>query len=102
MKAVIYNKKRSGDKLIYGETEKPSPKGSEVLVKIHAVSVNAADYRSWATCPLPPEENFLPFGILAGEKAVHYWHLASLIALIGCRLPWLQCRKVKAYETLGI
>ncbi len=29
-------------------------------------------FSPWATCPLPPGENFLPFGIMAGEKAVHY------------------------------
>ncbi len=29
-------------------------------------------FSPYATCPLPPGENFLPFGITAGEKAVHY------------------------------
>ncbi len=29
-------------------------------------------FSPYATCPLPPAENFLPFGITAGEKAVHY------------------------------
>jgi len=29
-------------------------------------------FSPYATCPLPPRENFLPFGIMAGEKAVHY------------------------------
>ena len=29
-------------------------------------------FSPWATCPLPPRENFLPFGITAGEKAAHY------------------------------
>jgi uncharacterized protein len=34
-------------------------------------------FSPWATCPLPPEENFLPFGIMAWEKAVHYQHLSA-------------------------
>jgi 2-desacetyl-2-hydroxyethyl bacteriochlorophyllide A dehydrogenase len=46
MKAVVYNKKSKGDKLVYTDVEKPSPRDTEVLVKIHASSVNAADYRS--------------------------------------------------------
>lgn len=29
-------------------------------------------FSPYATCPLPPRENFLPFGITAGEKASHY------------------------------
>ena len=29
-------------------------------------------FSPYATCPLPPRENFLPFKVLAGEKAVHY------------------------------
>lgn len=29
-------------------------------------------FSPYATCPLPPGENFLPFGITAGEKAVHF------------------------------
>ncbi|MFO7923503.1 MAG: DUF1684 domain-containing protein [Bacteroidales bacterium] len=29
-------------------------------------------FSPWATCPLPPRENFLPFAVTAGEKASHY------------------------------
>ena len=46
MKAVVYHKKGSPDKLIYSEIEKPQPNDDEVLIKTMAVSVNAADYRS--------------------------------------------------------
>ena len=46
MKAVVYNKKGLPDKLIYCDVEKPKPNDNEVLVKILAVSANAADYRS--------------------------------------------------------
>lgn len=46
MKAVVYNKKGTPDKLIYNEVDKPEPNDEEVLVKTMAVSVNAADYRS--------------------------------------------------------
>jgi NADPH:quinone reductase-like Zn-dependent oxidoreductase len=46
MKAVIYNKKGSPEKLIFCETDKPVPNDNEVLIKVHAVALNAADYRS--------------------------------------------------------
>ena len=46
MKAVVYNKKGLPDKLVYCEVEKPEPNDNEVLIKIVAVSANAADYRS--------------------------------------------------------
>jgi NADPH:quinone reductase-like Zn-dependent oxidoreductase len=46
MKAVVYNKKASPDKLIYCVVDKPVANENEVLIKVHAVSLNAADYRS--------------------------------------------------------
>jgi NADPH:quinone reductase-like Zn-dependent oxidoreductase len=45
MKAVLFNKKSNSSKLTYREVEKPTPKDNELLVEIHACSVNAADYR---------------------------------------------------------
>lgn len=46
MKAVVYNKNSIPDKLIYCDVEKPLPNDNEVLIKVVAVSANAADYRS--------------------------------------------------------
>jgi NADPH:quinone reductase-like Zn-dependent oxidoreductase len=46
MKAVVYNRRSSPDKLVYRDVEKPLPNDDKVLIKILAVSVNAADYRS--------------------------------------------------------
>lgn len=46
MKAVLYNKKASPSRLVYTDIEKPVPGDDQLLVKIAAVSVNAADYRS--------------------------------------------------------
>jgi NADPH:quinone reductase-like Zn-dependent oxidoreductase len=53
MKAVVYNKKDSSERLIYCETDKPIPNDNEVLIKVHAVSLNAADYRSMKTGIIP-------------------------------------------------
>jgi len=58
MKAVVYNKKGSPEKLIYCDVDKPVPNDNEVLIKIHAVSVNAADYRSMKMGLIPKRKIF--------------------------------------------
>src|SRR5215204_1171772 len=44
MKAIVYYKYCSPDVLEFNEIEKPSPKDNEVLIKVHAASVNPADW----------------------------------------------------------
>lgn len=58
MKAVVYNKKSKPDKLVYSEVEKPTPTDDEVLVKVVASSVNAADYRSMKMGMIPKRKIF--------------------------------------------
>ena len=58
MKAVVYNKKAKPDKLVYCEVDKPAPNDDEVLIRIHAVAVNAADYRSMKMGMIPARKIF--------------------------------------------
>jgi len=58
MKAVVYNKKGSPEKLVYSDIEKLSPNDNEVLIKIYAVSINATDYRSMSMGIIPKKKIF--------------------------------------------
>jgi len=58
MKAVVFDKKGSPEKLIYKDVEKPVPNDNEVLIKIASVSANAADYRSMRMGIIPKRKIF--------------------------------------------
>lgn len=58
MRAVIYDKRNSPNALVLKEIEKPIPNDNEVLVRIHAVSVNAGDYRSMKLGSIPKKKIF--------------------------------------------
>ncbi|MBN2805954.1 MAG: NAD(P)-dependent alcohol dehydrogenase [Prolixibacteraceae bacterium] len=58
MKAIVYQKRGTPEKLILKEVEKPVPGDHEILVKIHATSLNAADYRSMQMGLIPKRKIF--------------------------------------------
>jgi NADPH:quinone reductase-like Zn-dependent oxidoreductase len=58
MKAIVYNRKALPYKLVLTDVVKPVPEDNEVLIKIFAVSVNAADYRSLKMGLIPKKKIF--------------------------------------------
>ena len=53
MKAIIYTQYGPPDFLQFAETPKPAPKNNEILIKICAVSINAADSHLMRADPFP-------------------------------------------------
>ena len=51
MKAIVCTKYGSSDVLQLQEVEKPAPKDDEVLIKIHAASINSRDWRMMRANP---------------------------------------------------
>ncbi len=58
MKAVLYSKKGSPEKLSLYEIDKPVPGDNDVLIRVHVVSLNAADYRSMKMGLIPKRKIF--------------------------------------------
>ena len=52
MKAIVYHEYGSPDVLHLTEVEKPVPKDDEVLIKVHAVSLNRSDWENLRGKPL--------------------------------------------------
>ncbi|MCP4601170.1 MAG: NAD(P)-dependent alcohol dehydrogenase [Proteobacteria bacterium] len=52
MKAIVYQKYGSPDVLELKEVEKPTPKDNDVLIKVHAASLNASDWEFLRGSPL--------------------------------------------------
>src|SRR5512132_3249668 len=51
MKAILQTSYGSADVLKLAEVEKPAPKENQVLVKVHAASINALEYRMMRANP---------------------------------------------------
>ena len=73
MKAIVHTKYGSPDVLEFREVEKPGPREDEALVKIHAASLNAAEFEilrgTWSarfTGPLRPKHK-IPGTDIAGR-----------------------------------
>ena len=51
MKAIVRYEYGSPDVIKFIETEKPNPKEDQVLIKVHAASINSYDWRNMRAVP---------------------------------------------------
>jgi len=87
MKAIVYQKYGSPDVLELKEVEKPSPKDNEVLVKVHAASVNDWD---WGLLRGTPFVNRLLFGLLKPKIKILGVDIAGLVEAVGRNVKQFQ------------
>lgn len=80
MKAIIYNQYGSPDVLQYKEAPQPSPKEDEVLIKVHAVSINAADLHLLRADPFPTR---FAFGLFKPKIHILGADVAGQVEAIG-------------------
>jgi len=81
MKAVICTKYGSPDVLQLQEVAKPSPKDNEVLIKIHAASINSRDWRLMRANPF--FIRLVPGGFLQPKNKILGADVAARVEAIG-------------------
>ncbi len=89
MKAIVYTKYGAPDVLELEEVEKPTPKDDEVLVKVHATSVNAGDWHLLRGKPLLMR--LMGFGLLKPKHKILGSDIAGRVEAVG--------RNVKQFQT---
>ncbi len=86
MKAIVYTKYGPPNVLQLKEVEKPTPKDNEVLIKVHAASVNDWD---WGLLRGTPFVNRLLFGLLKPNKILG-GDIAGRIEAVGRNVKQFQ------------
>ena len=81
MKAIVYHSYGSPDVLRLEDLTKPTPGDDEVLVKVHAVSINSWDWDMLTGKPL--EYRFLSGLIKPKSKRLHGCDIAGVVESIG-------------------
>jgi NADPH:quinone reductase-like Zn-dependent oxidoreductase len=87
MKAIVYHKYGSPDVLELAEVAKPTPKDDEVLLKVHAASVNPAD---WHLLRGKPYIARLQLGLRKPKDSVLGCDMAGQVEAVGKNVTMLQ------------
>jgi NADPH:quinone reductase-like Zn-dependent oxidoreductase len=87
MKAIVYHQYGSPDVLELTEVEKPTPKYDEVLLKVHAASVNPAD---WHLLRGKPYIARLQLGLRKPKDRVLGCDVAGQVEAVGKNVTMLQ------------
>lgn len=87
MKAIVYTKYGPPDVLQIKEVPKPVPKDDEVLIKVHAASINDWD---WGMLRGKPFVNRLFFGLLKPKCKILGSDIAGWVAAIGKNVTQFQ------------
>ena len=87
MKAIVYHKYGSPDVLELQEVDKPDVKDDEVLVRIHAASVNDWD---WGLLRGKPFTNRLVFGLLKPRRKILGVDIAGRVEAVGENVKQFQ------------
>ena len=88
MKAIVYTKYGSPDVLELKEVEKLSPKENEVLVKIYAAAVNAADWHLLRGKPFLVR--LMGYGFLKPKKNILGLDIAGRVEAVGKNVKQFQ------------
>lgn len=78
MQAIVYTHYGSADVLQLQEVEKPAPKDNEVLVKVQAASVNAADWHI-----MRGDARMMGYGLLKPKNTILGADIAGQVEAIG-------------------
>ena len=87
MKAIVRYNYGSPDVLTLEEIEKPTPKDDEVLIKVHAASVNAMDYRFLTGTPYIAR---IMAGLLKPKHKVLGLDVAGRVEKVGANFEQFQ------------
>src|SRR5262245_51222915 len=88
MKAIVYTEYGSPDVLKLEEVQKPTPKDDELLIKVHAASLNARDWRLMRADPFLVR--LMGFGLLKPKNQILGGDIAGRVEAVGSNVKQFQ------------
>src|SRR5438094_9087827 len=88
MKAIVYHTYGSPDVLKLEEVQKPVPQDDEVLVKVHAASVNAGDWHILRAKPFLMR--LMGYGLLKPKNTILGSDIAGRVEAVGRNVKQFQ------------